>query len=117
VKDEKGDLVADCHSVLARRRICSLSCGVYMGVSDVGQTEIHTAEPLVPEPNVFEVEIAIEKLKRHKSLANDQIPAKLIKARGRTICSEIHKLVDSIWNKEDLIEQWKAFLIVPIYKR
>jgi hypothetical protein len=36
------------------------------GVNDVRQTEIHTAEPLVPEPSAFEVEMAmaIEKLKR-----------------------------------------------------
>jgi hypothetical protein len=33
------------------------------GVNDVRQTEIHTAEPLVPEPIVFDVEIAFEKLK------------------------------------------------------
>jgi hypothetical protein len=32
------------------------------GVNDVRQTEIHTAEPLVPEPSSSEVEIAIEKL-------------------------------------------------------
>jgi hypothetical protein len=32
-------------------------------VSDVRQTEIHTAEPLVPESSAFEVEMAIEKLK------------------------------------------------------
>ena len=30
---------------------------------DVRQTEINTAEPLVTEPSVFEVELAIEKLK------------------------------------------------------
>jgi hypothetical protein len=30
---------------------------------DVKQTEINTAEPLVTEPSVFEVEMAIEKLK------------------------------------------------------
>jgi hypothetical protein len=30
------------------------------GVSDVRQEEIHTAEPLVPEPSVLEVELAIE---------------------------------------------------------
>jgi hypothetical protein len=29
--------------------------------------EIHTAEPLVPNPSPFEAEIAIAKLKRHKS--------------------------------------------------
>jgi len=32
------------------------------GVNDVRQTEIHTAEPLVPEPSAFEVELATEKL-------------------------------------------------------
>jgi hypothetical protein len=37
------------------------------GVNDVRQTEIHTAEPLVPEPSDSEVEMAIEELKRHKS--------------------------------------------------
>jgi len=37
------------------------------GVKDVGQAEIHTAEPLVPEPSAFEVELAIGKLKSHKS--------------------------------------------------
>ena len=59
------------------------------GVSDVTQTEMHTAEPQGPEPNDFEVEMAIEKLKRHKSPGTDQIPAEMIKAGGRRICSEI----------------------------
>jgi hypothetical protein len=35
-------------------------------VSDVRQREIHTAEPLVPEPSPFEVETAISKLKKKK---------------------------------------------------
>jgi hypothetical protein len=34
--------------------------------------EIHTAEPLVPDPSPFEGEIAIAKLKRYKSPGNDQ---------------------------------------------
>jgi hypothetical protein len=32
----------------------------------------HTAEPLAPEPSAFEVEMAIEKLKRYKSPGTDQ---------------------------------------------
>jgi hypothetical protein len=56
------------------------------GDNDVKQTEIHTAEPLVPEPSACEVEMAIEKLKRYKSPGTDQIPAQLIKAGGSTIC-------------------------------
>ena len=43
----------------------------------------------MPEPSALEVEMAIEKLKSHKSSSIDQIPEELIKARGRTICSEI----------------------------
>ena len=50
------------------------------GVSEVRQAEIHTAEPLVPEPSALEVELAIKKLKSHKSPGIDQIPAELIKA-------------------------------------
>lgn len=38
-----------------------------MLVGNVRQTEIHTAEPLVPEPSALEFEMAIEKLKRYKS--------------------------------------------------
>jgi hypothetical protein len=71
------------------------------------QTEIHTAEPLVPEPNAFEFEMAIENLQRHKSPGNDQIPAEAIKARGRTSRSEIRKPINSILSEEGLPEEWK----------
>jgi hypothetical protein len=47
-------------------------------VNDVRQTEVHMAGPLVPEPSAFEVEMAIEKLKRLKSPGIDQISAELI---------------------------------------
>jgi len=33
-------------------------------VNYVRQTEIHTSEPLVPEPSAFDVETASEKLKK-----------------------------------------------------
>ena len=33
------------------------------GIKDAGQVEVPTAEPLVPEPSAFEVELAIDKLK------------------------------------------------------
>ena len=85
VKDEKGDLVADSHSIMARWRNCFSQILNVHDVKDVGQAEIHTVDPLVPEPSAFDVELAIEKLKNHKSPGIDQIPAELIKAGGRTI--------------------------------
>ena len=74
-------------------------------VNDVRQTKTHTAEPLVLESNAYEVELATENLKSHKSPGTDQIPAELIKVEGRTIHTENHKLIYSIWNKEEFPEE------------
>ena len=41
----------------------------------------------------------------------------MIKAEGRTIRCAIHKLIISIWNKEELLEEWKELIIVPIHKK
>jgi hypothetical protein len=58
------------------------------------------AESLVPGPSRLEVEIAIAKLKTYKSPGSDQIPAELIQAGDRMLLFAIHKLINSIWNKE-----------------
>jgi len=109
-------LSADPQSILVRwRNYFSQQLNV-RGVNDVRQTKIHTAEPLVPEPSAFEVELAIEKLNIHKSPDNDQIPAEPIKSGGKTIHCGIHKLIISIWNKDKLPEEWKESIIVPIHK-
>jgi len=41
----------------------------------------------------------------------------LIKDGGRTIHSEIHKLINSIYNKEKLTEEWKESIILPVDKK
>jgi hypothetical protein len=87
---------------------------MYMGLM-LGR-QVYTTEPLVPELSAFEFEMATEKLKRHKSPSSDQIPAELIKAWGRTIHCEIHKLLNSIRHKEELPEKWKVSNL-PIYSR
>ena len=67
IKDGTGDLVTGSYSILARwREYFSQLLNVH-GVHDVRQTETHTAEPLVPEASAFEVDLATEKLKIHKS--------------------------------------------------
>jgi hypothetical protein len=87
------------------------------GAGGVRQTEIHTAEPFVPEPSASEGEAAIGKLKRYKSPGADQIPTEIIQAGGETLHSEIHKLIKLISNKEELPHQWKEPAAVPIHKK
>jgi len=53
VKDEKGDLVEDSHSILVRLRNHFSQLLNKHGVNDARQTELSTAEPLVPEPNAL----------------------------------------------------------------
>ena len=56
--------MADSHSIMARwRNYFSQLLNIHE-VKDVRQAEIHTVDPLVPEPSAFEVELAIEKLKQ-----------------------------------------------------
>jgi hypothetical protein len=59
----------------------------------------------------------MKNLKRHKSLDIDQIPADLIKAGGRTLHSEIQKLINSVMKKEEMPGEWKWWIIVPIHKK
>jgi hypothetical protein len=75
------------------------------GVNDVRQTEIHAAEPLVPEPSPIKVRTATERVKSHKSPRTDQTPAELTEVRGNTLCSEIHRPIKSTLNEEELILQ------------
>jgi hypothetical protein len=59
--------------------------------------------------------MATEELKRQKSVYIDQVPAQTVKAGGRTMCSEIHRLIYSILNRKKLPDQWKESLC--LFKR
>jgi hypothetical protein len=71
--------------------------------------EIHTAKTLISESSPFEIEIAIAKLKSYKLPSIHQSSAR------ETLRCEIHKLVNSFRNKEELLYQLKECIIVPIY--
>jgi hypothetical protein len=87
------------------------------GIHEVKQMDKHKAEPLVPELTLVVVEIAIGKLKSYKSPGTNQISAEMIKAEGERLCSEIHRLICCIWNKEELPQQWKESITVPIHEK
>jgi hypothetical protein len=56
-------------------------------------------------------------LKKYQLPGNDQIPADLIEAVGEALLSAIHKLTNSTWNKEELPDERKESIIVPIHKK
>jgi hypothetical protein len=92
VKDENGDLLADSRTILNRWKSY-----FSQSLSDVMQIEIQ--------------------LKEYKSPGSDQIPVELIQAAGETLVFMVHKLMNSIWNKEELPDQWKESIIVPMHRK
>jgi hypothetical protein len=75
-------------------------------------------EPLVSGGfSHLEVEIAVGKLKRYKLPSSDQIPTELIQEGSETLLSAIYKLINSIWNKEELPDQSKQSIIVSVHKK
>jgi hypothetical protein len=83
IKDaENVNLLAYPQSVLNRwKNFFNQVLNVY-GSHDIRQMDIHTAEPLIPEPSLFEVEIPTGNLKSYKSPGTDQIRVELIKDGG-----------------------------------
>jgi hypothetical protein len=119
VKDENGDLLVDSHNILNRwKNYFSQLLNVH-NISDVRQIKVRTAEPLVPDPSHLEVEIAIPKLKKYKSPDSDKILEEVILAGDeiRVLMSTIHKLTNSVWNKEEFPDQWKESITVPVHKK
>jgi len=77
-KAEKGDLVTNCHSILGEVEELFLPATELHKVNEVRQTEIHTAERLVPELSAFELELTIEKLKSHKTPGIEQVTERVV---------------------------------------
>jgi hypothetical protein len=74
-------------------------------------------EPSVPGSSRLETEITIAKLKKYKLIGSDQIAPEVIQRDDESLLSEIHKLIKSVWNKEELPDQWMESIIVPIHEK
>jgi hypothetical protein len=61
--------------------------------------------------------LSLYRLNYRLHTGRDQILAELIQAGAEILQFEIHKLINSIWTKEELRKQWKESIIAPIYKK
>jgi hypothetical protein len=78
VKDGNGNILADSHSILSRWKNYVSDLLNVFNAGDLRQTDVRTAEPLLPGSTCLEVETDIAKLLKYKSPGSDQISAKLI---------------------------------------
>jgi hypothetical protein len=114
---ENADLLADSYNILNRwKNYFSQLLNVH-SVTNVRQTDLHRPEPLVPDSNPYQSDIATAKLKKYKLISSKQISSELIETLSKTLLSMFHKLITSLWNKQELSDQCKGSIIVPIYKK
>jgi hypothetical protein len=65
VKDENGDLLADSHNTLNRRKSYFSQLLNVHNVSDIRRTEVRTTEQLVLGPSRLDDKIGVAKLKKY----------------------------------------------------
>jgi hypothetical protein len=54
---------------------------------------------------------------KYKSSGSDLIPAELNQGLGEILLSAFHKLFNSAWIKEELLNQCKESIIEPVHKK
>jgi hypothetical protein len=79
--------------------------------------EKHTADLRVLKLSNFEVETSAEKLKRYMSPGTDQIPTEVVQVGGETLHSKMHNFINTIWNMEEICQQQKESVSIPIYRK
>jgi hypothetical protein len=119
-KDKNGNIISDKEKIIERWKEHFndlLNNQQSNNTNNASHQEIYTAENLVPEPTIEEIDRAIDKLKNNKSGGEDSLTAELIKYGGPEIRNKLHLLISKMWHTESLPTKWLTSLIVPIHKK
>jgi len=100
-------------------------CGQHTLRNYESQTNMITAENLIyfsPECNIMaptlqETLVVIRNLKNNRAPGEDSVTSELIKYGGRKLWNRIHQLITTIWDIEQMPQEWGTAIICPIYKQ
>ncbi|KAF0686884.1 Uncharacterized protein FWK35_00036068, partial [Aphis craccivora] len=68
-------------------------------------------------PSRSEINAAINKLKNNKAPGENHIVAELVKNSEEAVKNEMWKLINIIWEKQQIPEEWNTAIICPIFKK
>jgi len=121
IKDEKGIILTDQEDVKKRWKEYfdklyndpnETDDGFLESIVEMGNTEE------IPTLGEDEVEAAIHRLKQRKAPGLDNITAEEIQAGMEgTGIKIMHRLCQTVWEKEELPAEWKRSIVIPIHKK
>ncbi|VVC39774.1 Reverse transcriptase domain [Cinara cedri] len=85
--------------------------------SDATYIQYSTAEPSISNPLRIEINWSINKLKNNKAPGESNVVAELLKNSGETLKNEIWKMINLIWEKEIIPEEWNLSILCPVFKK
>ena len=77
----------------------------------------YTSENYRAAPTLQETLGVIRNLKDNRAPGEDLITGELIKYGGRKLWASMHQLIKTIWETEQMPQEWRTAIISPIYKR
>ena len=74
-------------------------------------------ETNIVEPTLQETLGVIRNLKNKRGPGEDSITSELIKYEGRKSWNRIHQLMKTVWEREQMPQEWGTAIICPIHKQ
>lgn len=74
-------------------------------------------QPNIEDPTVEEIQEIIKTMKNNKAPGEDGICAEILKAGGIELAKKLHKIILQVWEREDIPEDWRNAIIIPIHKK
>ena len=118
VKNKQGNLLTDKKEVMERWKEHFeelLNEGQVEIIEEGEETEISN----VSEEEITEMELrlAIKKMKKGKSAGHDKITPEMIKLLGPKAEKKLLSLMNTVWQRKQVPEDWEVAVLVPIYKK
>ena len=74
-------------------------------------------EELSADIRISEVDVAVSQLKNYKASGVDQIHAEYLRYGGKATVEWLHRVIRSVWLKEEMPEDWRKMIIIPLHKK
>lgn len=119
IKNQVGELVTNKREVAEEFKsyFDKLLNNTTIRTNEHTNMQYSSVEPYISSPSRSEINAAINKLKNNKAPGENHIVAELVKNSGEAVKNEMWKLINIIWEKQQIPEEWNTAIICPIFKR